>query len=359
MTSVSSSDIGWQSWSHAGKYNFLLRNRAPFFQKSNFPKLALRKKTPPIAGWCSWYAFGTNISERIILDQLAFIVKHRFPLKYILIDDGWTNWGDWSTPDSHKFPRGMRALSKHIAQHGLKPGLWIAPFLVHSQTKIFHQHPDWFVRTRRGNLVEGTKVSLFDPLVPRRRWILDMQKPPVRSYIKQAIRRIVEQWGFTYLKLDFLYAQHFNPIFHSFEEPDNLLRDFLAWIKNSYPHVYLNVSGCPLVPAAGVVDAMRISADIVAPELRYIWPVNRVYATQALKQLQHNITKRMHTKRYWHLDPDVFVCHPKYGLSEAQISLLRSLIMKSDGLIFLGDNLLELDDALLRHHILPLLSTIH
>jgi alpha-galactosidase len=352
-------DIGWQSWSYAGKSNYHPRNTAPFGKTMQFPTHTVRKKsTPPPTGWCSWYGFGTRINERTILDHASYIAKRVLPLKYILIDDGWTTWGDWTTTDTKKFPRGMKYVAKQITSYGLQPALWIAPFLVESHAKIFYKHPSWFIRTKRGSLVEGTKFSIFDSFLPRRRWILDMSNSQVQAHLKTVIQRIIEQWGFTYLKLDFLYAQHFHPAFRSSEEPDRLLQDFLLWIKTTYPHVYISACGCPLAPAVGVVDAMRISADITFPHLHNMWPIHKLFSTYSLAQLKHNLRYRNHTNVYWHLDPDVFLCHPKHGFSHKQITTLRTLIIQAKGLIFLGDNLLELTEQHFSQHINPLLSTI-
>lgn len=352
-------DIGWQSWSYAGKRTHHKRDHAPLSSTLSFPKTHTQRTHAPGTGWCSWYGFGTHISERTILSHAEFIAKRALPLKYLLIDDGWAAaWGDWTAADTKKFPRGMKYVAQKITSYGLEPGLWIAPFLVEPHAKIFQNHPTWFIRTAQGSLVEGTKFSILDRFLPHRRWILDMSKSQVQTYMKTAIRRIVEQWGFTYLKLDFLYAQHFHPAFHSSEQPDTLLQDFLLWIKTTYPHVYLSACGCPLVPAAGIVDAMRISADIAAPQLHHIWPLNNLFGRYALKQLQHNLGRRTHTRKYWHIDPDVFLCHPKHGFSHKQITILRTLITQAKGLVFLGDNLLELTEQHFTQHINPLLSTI-
>lgn len=348
--------IGWQSWSWAGKPNIHRRNRWPFGKEIPLPITQVQLSATPATGWCSWYAFGVNIHASTILAHAQLIAKRMLPLEYILIDDGWTTHGDWLSANTSKFPEGIQPIAERVKKIGMKLGLWIAPFLVSPTSKIFAQHPKWFIRSHDGNLVEGMQITPWDRFLPYHRWILDLQNSQVQRYLKNAITRMVEEWQISYLKLDFLYAQHFNPRFTDAQVPDTLLRTFLSWIKKTYPHIYIAACGSPLIPAIGKVDSMRISADITVPLLSNRWPWNTIFHSRKLKQLQHNLTIRNFTRVLWHIDPDVFVCHPKYGLSKKQVHQLRAIIQKANGTIFLGDDLTSLNPSLWTDEILPLLS---
>ena len=308
-----------------------------------------------MTGWCSWYAFGTHINEKHILDHTRLIARTGLPLDVILIDDGWqSHWGDWTSPDPNKFPRGMKRVAATIAAHKRIPGIWIAPFLVHPEARIAMQHPEWLVASHTGTFVEGGKITALDHFTPWRRWILDLSLQGVQTYLKKCFKTIIEDWRFRYIKLDFLYAQHFHPAYPDNSRPDVLLHEFLLSIKKRYPDVYLSASGCPLEPAMGAVDAMRISDDIVNPQLRNLWPINRIVHSARLRQLKDNLAVRGQTHRFWHIDPDVFVTHPSYGFTPAQVRELRALIIQANGLRFLGDNLLELDQETIQRVIMPL-----
>ncbi|KKW10239.1 MAG: Glycosyl hydrolases 31 family protein [Microgenomates group bacterium GW2011_GWC1_49_7] len=354
-------DIGWQSWSLAGPggWKFPLRNFSPFPNTGSTARRRPKKPkapSPPLTGWCSWHAYGPRVTESNIVNHARFIKRNRLPISYILVDDGWAVWGDWLTPEKEKFPNGMRHLAKNITQLGFLPGIWMAPFLSDPHAKLLGQHPSWFVRTGSGALVDGRKITPFDRFLPYRKWIVDFTNPEAQSHISRVIDTLVADWGYRLLKLDFLYAQHFNPKFTTSVVPDRLLRTFLKTIKNRYPHVHIAACGSPLVPAVGVCDSMRISDDIVIPLLRGLWPVNRLLHTYRLKQLRKNLHARHTTRRYWQIDPDAFVCHPKNGLSQKQVRVLRETIREADGLRFLGDDLLHLDKSLLTREVLPLLG---
>lgn len=348
---------GWQSWSYPGHRSRGLPKRyfSPFGQdKFVFtPKKITRKRA--ITGWCSWHWFGSNINQDIILNQAKFIAKNRrtFPVEYILVDDGWCKWGDWLEPDTKKFPLGMKHLAQDIKKLGLKPGIWIAPFLAAFSSHLFHRYPEWFTRDSHGNIVEGTKVGPLDFMIPSKRGILDLRNPKVQTYLKKVIDSL-EDWGYQLVKLDFLYAGHYNPTFLTSEKPDQLLNDFLRSIKRSHPNIYTIACGSPLKSAISAVDAIRISDDINFPQLKYIWPFNSYITSQRLNQLEANLKHRSILSRVVHLDLDAFICHRAHGISSKQILRLQEIIKNSHGPKFLGDDLTKLTKQEVEKFIKPL-----
>ena len=329
--------LGWQSWSDtrrpAGSYP--QRYFSPFHQDNLINYHPVRSKpqrrTAP-TGWCSWHYFGTHITEQIILNQIKAAAE--LGLEFILIDDGWTTWGDWLFADKNKFPHGLKWLVKKIKLNGLKAGLWWAPLLAKSSSGLFHQHPDWFVQN-----LEGTQVSPLDIFIPDKRRILDLENPGVIAYLNQVLDYFSDS-GFELLKSDFLYAAHFNPKFTSGAVPDNLLKRLLSTVhRRSF---YSIACGCPLVPAIGVVDAIRISDDINIPQLNHLWPLNHIVVSQRISQLSANLESRLLTQPLWHLDPDAFISDPLLGINPSQSEKLVQLIQKSNGVIFLGDDLTSL-----------------
>src|SRR3989344_56316 len=228
--------IGWQSWSPviSTRNKIPIRNYSPFKNKETSsiinPKNKL-KRAP--LGWCSWHAFGTNINSKIIINHACWIAKNRksIPLDYVLIDDGWTKMGDWLTSSKQKFPDGMKKVAMRIKKLGLKPGIWIAPFLVQADSLLAKNHPEWLISNKKGKLLEGTRISPFDNLFLRKRWVLNLQIKKVNEYLFNIFDVIISDWGFELIKLDFLYAQHFNPFYSNSKIPDNLLSEFLLLIS--------------------------------------------------------------------------------------------------------------------------------
>lgn len=324
---------GWQSWSSvsAPRYKLPLRYFSPFKQNKStllIPQKPISRQNH-LRGWSSWPAFGTNINEEIILNQAKEAKK--LNLEYILIDDGWTTWGDWLTPDPKKFPTGLKSLIQKINQIGLRVGIWWAPLLAKQSSKLFSEHPNWFVTN-----FEATKVSPLDIFIKDKRRLLNLEQPEVQKYLNKVLE-FFKSAKVELIKSDFLYANHFNPAHTSSEIPDLLLHNLLSSITKF--KFYSIACGCPLKPAIGVVNAMRISDDINYPLLNNLWPINKFIVTSRLKQLIKNLKSRKDTNQIWILDLDSLITDSSMGISKKQALTLAKLIADNNGLLFLGDNL--------------------
>lgn len=354
---------GWQSWSldHGNKASL----RFPVFDYSpvaidekilNHVNAADIKLKKPVKGWCSWYCFGSNINEDNILKQALWLKENDLgEFNYILIDGGWeSHWGDWKIPDKTKFPKGLANLSEKLKELKLKPGIWIAPFLVSSRSRLAKEHPDWLVK-KSGKFVEGIKFSPFDKYFPYKRYILDIQNREAMAYIDEVLYLLIETCGFELIKLDFLYGIYFNPDATN-DELDTFLRSFLLKIRKKYPDVYTIGCGCPLLPAVGAVDSMRIGFDTLIPFVQNIPVVREVTNRYLYNRVLASIKEREWTKVLWNVDPDVFVCRKSLGLSDKQIYTLQRSMVDLKGNIFLGDDLTKLDQKRVENFITPLLS---
>lgn len=160
--------------------------------EQDFPKLNIEK----IFGYTSWYNYYQNINEEIILRDLDAL-DSRFDV--FQIDDGYETFvGDWLDVDPIKFPNGLKPLVDKIHEKGYKAGLWLAPFIAESKSKIFKEHRDWFKKTKTGTLIKaGGNWSGFYPI--------DLDNQEAVNYVKKCLEHYMEM-GFDFFKLDFLYA---------------------------------------------------------------------------------------------------------------------------------------------------------
>ncbi|MDR2135937.1 MAG: alpha-galactosidase [Treponema sp.] len=163
-------------------------------------------------GYESWYNRYTRINEALILEDLESLGKteNLLKLRYLdrgdtfvfQIDDGWEKAvGDWEVDES-RFPRGLAYLAEKIESASLIPGLWLAPFIVTRRARIFREKPEWLLRDRTGLPVSAGFNHLWDGTY----YCLDLSRPDVLAYIRALVDRALDQWGFRYLKIDFLYA---------------------------------------------------------------------------------------------------------------------------------------------------------
>ena len=88
-----------------------------------------------------------------MLRQAEFAARHLKPFgfEYMQVDDGFYRaFGDWEGND--RFPHGMKWLAEQIRGLGLKPGIWLAPYVITEGTDVHRNHPDWLVHRPDGRL---------------------------------------------------------------------------------------------------------------------------------------------------------------------------------------------------------------
>lgn len=121
---------------------------------------------------------------------------------YYVIDCGWHDEesgatiypyvGKWIESKT-RFPHGVRATTDYLRSLGLKAGLWIEPEIVgkNCQEMIDYYGDECFIRRH------GKKVCALG------RYFLDFRKKKVIDYLSETIRRMVEEYGAEYIKLDY------------------------------------------------------------------------------------------------------------------------------------------------------------
>ncbi len=302
-------------------------------------------------GWCSWYYYFTRISAEIIRNNLEILSekKNDLPINLIQIDDGYQKAvGDWLTP-RQRFAGQMDLLASEIKENGYQPGLWMAPFIVHPSSSIFRDHPDWILRDLNGKPINaGWNWNRFCAG-------LDLTNPQVQEYLRAVIRTAVHQWGYTYLKLDFLYAGALDS--HRYDPTctrAQALRLGMELIRQEAgPQTYLLGCGAPLGPMLGLVDGMRIGTD-VAPDwepryfgLELLFP-NEPDIPSAKNAMQNVLTRSMLHNRWWQNDPDCLLIRESSRLTLTEIQSMASIIALSGGLMLISDNMDEVSRYRLR-----------
>ncbi len=97
--------------------------------------LRANKKYPKILdyfGWCSWNASnnGKDLSDTLLIDAAQSFRTHRFPLSWIIVDDGWLQNRDGALesyqPIPSKFPGGFKPVIRRLKKdYGVKyVGVW-------------------------------------------------------------------------------------------------------------------------------------------------------------------------------------------------------------------------------------------
>lgn len=208
-----------------------------------------RKISPPT--WCSWYSYFEEITEEIILHEINGAVELGY--RALQIDDGWQiQVGDWQA--NHKFPSGMEIVATKISEAGLIPGIWLAPFIATADSNVFKTHPEFFIHD-----------DSSCPLVVGHNWGqpfygLDCTHPGAQEWLKELITEVTN-WGYQYLKLDFIYAAAFFGNRYKNIPREAAYRKGLEIIRSTAPNSYLLGSGAVIAPSLGILDGIRVSSD--------------------------------------------------------------------------------------------------
>jgi alpha-galactosidase len=208
----------------------------------------------PGSVWSSWYSFYESISR----DDLDRIVPQLPALGFdtVQIDDGWEKIvGDWH-PNA-KFAAGMRDVASSITAHGMRPGLWIAPFIALPSADIVQKNPQMLLRDADGAPVRagsnwGTDYYTFD-----------FTRDDALAFLTDTVGRAVHDWGFSYLKLDFVNAGAVAGVRSKDIDREGAYRTAMETIRRAVgPDTYLLGSGAPIFPSLGILNAIRTGPDV-------------------------------------------------------------------------------------------------
>ena len=249
-------------------------------------------------GWCSWYGYYHDVTEQVMLDELALIDRHGLAVDTVQLDDGYqTGIGDWLTRRTDAFPAPLSELAARIADTGREAGIWTAPFLVGADSALARAHPDW--------LVGGAEAS--DHHWGQRIGVLDVTHPDAAEHLQEVFATLTG-WGFSYHKIDFLYGGALPGRRHADVTPLEAYGRGLDLIREAIgDQAVLLGCGAPLLPSIGRVDAMRISPDIDAS---FEPPLGDVSQPSGRGAVLMGRSRAFQHGRWWVNDPDCLMLRP-------------------------------------------------
>lgn len=164
--------------------------------------------------------------------------------EYFCIDCGWYSDGEWWDgvgewqPSAARFPGGIREPLEYIAAKGMKSGLWLELEVMGTACQLANTLPDACFFVRHGKRV-----------IDHQRYQLDFRHPLVQAHADQVITRLVEDYGISYIKMDYNINAGSGTELAADSPGDGLLqhnRAWLAWLKKTldrYPHLVIENCG--------------------------------------------------------------------------------------------------------------------
>lgn len=171
----------------------ILNTRVPDFVRKHMGIRLAELKEKPTFVYNTWIPFGRNINEQLVreLAKAAAVAG----MKEFIIDDGWQeSFGDWVI-DKKKFPNGLKPVFDYIKSLGMKPGLWVTLGSASPSSRVFKEHPEWFVHDENGRTTNlHTEDNSLRTACLGTGWY---------NFIKDILMRLSLEYGLEYLKLDF------------------------------------------------------------------------------------------------------------------------------------------------------------
>jgi hypothetical protein len=255
----------------------------------------------PPSVFCTWYFYGEMVTEQDVIADLEGLREHHIEADVFQIDEGWERrWGDWEA--NHRFPSGMKAASRRIAEAGYRPGIWTCPFLAEPRSDLAFHRESWLLRRENGEPVRF-RMNNMDNLV------LDITRPDVLSWIEHLYGKLTEKWGYTYHKIDFTRAAVLDEraIYHdrTVTRAEAYRRAIESIRRGVGPHSYMLICGGLYSPSAGLVQAQRTSSDVVG-----MWnsSISRRREVSCPRTIKQNVL-RYWMNSFWHNDADALMLH--------------------------------------------------
>ena len=296
---------------------------------------------PPLRVWCSWYSYYRGVTLQNMLDNAHASRDGALPFDVFQLDDGFqADLGDWTLPSGH-FGGHARDLPVGLGELGFTAGIWLAPFLAGPESELFRTHPEWTLKGEDGL-----------PLPIGHNWGgpyygLDTTHPEVLAWLRDLAREVVG-WGYTYLKLDFLFAGAMPGVRHdqSKTRAEAYRMGLAALREGAGDETFLLLCGAPLASSIGVADAMRTGPD-VAPlwddESRRVWLGDAT--GPAARNAVHTALSRWYQHAWYQPDPDVMIARRELSLlGSAERHTLLGLLDVVGGLRASSDPIDMLDD---------------
>ncbi|WP_337104144.1 alpha-galactosidase [Paenibacillus sp. YIM B09110] len=152
--------------------------------------------------------------------------------EYFCIDAGWYAPGEWWDgvgewmPSEERFPEGIKYVLDYIRGKGLIPGLWLELEVMGiNSPKLAETDDSWFFM-RHGKRVKD-----------RSRYQLDYRNPAVIAHADEVIRRLVEDYGVGYIKMDYNINAGIGTETDADSMGDGLLRHnraYLQWLDSIF-----------------------------------------------------------------------------------------------------------------------------
>lgn len=157
---------------------------------------------PPIS-YNHWGTMKTDMNEERLLSEIEKAAA--VGAEIFIIDAGWygavlnnyaANCGDW-TPGPW-LPNGFKRIAERIHARGMRFGLWFAPEMIGSRSRLLAEHPDWAVKIEERGYFSNIKEEAHPGFFMN----VDFAEPHIERWVADEMERIVASYGVDLLRID-------------------------------------------------------------------------------------------------------------------------------------------------------------
>lgn len=320
-----------------------LQGSRPVVEQSYFmgirDAIGYRQPERNLKGWCSWYQYYDRISPEILYRNLEELRDRGLGMDFFQIDDGYQSAvGDWLV-ERPAFDGRMKELADAVRSAGMRPGIWLAPFSASGRSELARVHPEYVLKDERGSRLKAG----FNPIWRGFYYGLDITHPRCAEYVREVVDTMVHDWGFEYLKCDFLFSACLRGAAHhelGFSRAQVLKAGMRLVREAAGPDAVLIGCGMPLSAGIGLVDAMRVGPDTGDFWIQRSWKLLRTGCMVGARNSMRNFMVRstMH-RRLWLNDPDCIMIRDRdTHLSAAERQAQMDAIALSGGILMYSDD---------------------
>ncbi|MFC7680659.1 hypothetical protein [Paenibacillus sp. GCM10028914] len=306
-----------------------------------------RPNLKPMAGWCSWEAYRSDVQEEDVFHAAHFVSEHfkAYGLEYIQIDDGYQQQmvpprADGRVADAWletngKFPSGHEGLITAIRNEGLEPGIWTNAVVTNP---LFAAESSSCITDEDGVPLKGKWIQ----------YVLDCSPNTLARHVAPYYKGL-KDFGHTYFKTDAIRHLIYDGLHEAVklglitnDEAETRFRSFLECAREQIgDDAYLLSCWGVLSEAVGLADACRIATDSNPS-----WP--------AIKMQLVESARWFHTQRILFLNDPDHVC-VRAPLEWARSAI--SLVSLTGGLLMISDKPESYDEErinMIRRNLPPL-----
>ena len=196
---------------------------------------------------------------------------------------------------------------------------------------LFREHPDWFLQRSGRPWLAGIGWGGF--------YALDIDKPQVIEYLEQVFHRVLDEWGYDLVKLDFLYAAA--PFGGEAESRAGRMIRAMELLRRLCGEKLMLGCGVPLMPAFGLADYCRVGCDVSLDwdNTALMRRTNRERPSTR-QAIRDTIFRRQLNGRAFLSDPDVFFLREEnLKLNEKQKRTLAAVNALFGGVLLHSDDM--------------------